>query len=81
MTAQPYTLNNVHAKSLLDYGDKKNQKQNTWLYTVTNYLFRYNGDYNKKQVQKQNIIEKALSDYPSAITIVDCNFVAKWNLV
>ena len=35
MTAQPYTLNNVHAKSLLDYGDKKNQKQ---------AIFSMNGD-------------------------------------
>ena len=41
ITAQPYTLNNVHANSLLDYGDKKNQKQAIFIRYLPSLLIQF----------------------------------------
>ena len=45
-------------------------------------LFIYNGDYNEKQAQKQNILEKSIYVSPSAILRPPCNSnVAKESLI
>ena len=46
------------------------------------HFFSYKGDYNGKQAQKQNILEKALSDGPSAnLRPVDLINVAKVSIL